>query len=555
MNCNNPKTDVLIIGAGPTGLILACDLLRRGIQCRIIDKAAVPATTSRALGLQARTLELFETMGLIDQVLKEGGPVLGGSLYNGDQLLTSVGGEAVIQKLQQKRDMPYPMTWIMPQSEIETILISWLHDLGGSVERSCELKNVRQDAETVSATVSTATGAEEIQAHWLVGCDGARSQVRHQLGVSFEGTTYEENFLLADVDVDWKRSRDMTHTWFRPEGMIAVFPFPGGHQWRIFADLIPVTGASTLSVSLELFQQIFQERTGDRVTKISNPTWMSNFIINCRMVDHYRVGRIFLAGDAAHIHSPFGGQGMNTGIQDAYNLAWKLALVISDKAKETLLDTYEEERKPVAKGVLQSTDTNTKVMLSKNPVMRFLRERIMSLVAFQAYLLRRASELDINYRESSLSKSYGQTSRNWFGWQTAPHAGDRAPQGYGCDSLTRTEASLFQEFQGTHFTLLLFSGLKHTSESYASLIKIAEQVGTQLGNMVKTLIIIPDNAKPANLDWTGKILLDNEHELHRLYGAGTPSLYLIRPDGYIGFRGSSATNKSLLDYLAQFCTA
>jgi hypothetical protein len=317
-------------------------------------------------------------------------------------------------------------------------------------------------------------------------------------------------------------------------------------------------------VSLELFRRLFRERTGDATSTVSSPSWMSTFTINRRMVDRYRVGQVFLAGDAAHIHSPFGAQGMNTGIQDACNLGWKLALVTGGEAPRHLLDTYEEERLPVAKRVLAQTDANTRVLLSDNPVMQFLREHVLNLDAVQEYLARRSSQLFVNYRASSISQSYqeplaktllphgtgekaGVAERLDF--RTAPRAGDRAPDGMAIDAASREKTSLFREFRGTHFSLLLFDGLAHTEAGYANLVHIARQVEAMLGNTVKTHIVVSTDEVPEQLDWDGAVLLDGTGALHELYGAGAESLYLIRPDGYVGLRGQPAAAEPLLEYL------
>src|SRR4028119_2226223 len=244
------ETDVLVVGAGPTGLTLACELLARGVSCRIIDKATSPATTSRALGLQPRTLELFDNMDIIDRVLATGGPVIDANLYAGDRLLLTLSAAGL-----RDLDTPYPRLWITPQASVERPLIERLLELGGTVERSRELEGFRQMDSSVIATVKRGDSyeTEEVHASWLVGCDGAHSRVRKALGVSFEGSTYEEKFLLADVDLDWTRERNRTHTWFPPDGMFTVFPLPGSSQWRIFAVVEDET--TTPPVSLELFQR------------------------------------------------------------------------------------------------------------------------------------------------------------------------------------------------------------------------------------------------------------------------------------------------------------
>ncbi|MBD2078679.1 FAD-dependent monooxygenase [Leptolyngbya sp. FACHB-17] len=544
------QTNVLIVGAGPTGLTLACELLRRGVSCRIIDKAPAPATTSRALGIQPRTLELFDTMGLINQVLSTGGPVFDANFYDGDRLLLALSTAGM-----QKLDTPYPQIWITPQVNVERVLTTRLHQLGGAVEWACELVDFRDTGSQVAVTINhpdDGSKTEEIQTFWLVGCDGAHSQVRKALGVKFEGSTYEEKFLLADVELDWQREHDRSHTWLPAEGMFSIIPLPNSQLWRVFA---VVDGETVPPLSLELFQQLFRERTGDTQTTLSNPTWLSNFTINRRMVDLYRIGRVFLAGDAAHIHSPFGGQGMNTGIQDAYNLAWKLALVITGQSPEHLLNTYQAERLPIAQRVLAQTDANTKVLVSNHPMMQFLRERVLTLDSVQSYLTRRGSQLFIHYRTSSLSRSYWGSQRfsprNWLTWQLGPQAGDRAPNGTCIRAASHEEISLFEEFRGTHFSLLLFAGLNYSEAERTNLVKIAHQIEALLGNRVKTHIIVSTDKTPQKLDWNGSVLQDEPGTLHKKYSASGASLYLIRPDGYIGFRSQPVTAESLLEYLSR----
>lgn len=566
-NLSKGKTEILIVGAGPTGLTMACELLRRGIPCRVIDKADAPAQTSRALGLLSRTLEVFQDMGIVEQVLARGLKVTGGNIYEGDKLILHL-------DLQDPR-APCPYALILPQSGTEQFLTELLHRLGGAVERSRELVDFRQERDTVVAFVRDAGGeagvVEEIRASWLIGCDGAHSRVRKTLGLPFEGSTYEEEFLLADVDLDWSRSRDETHMWLHRDGPFGAFPLPGDRRWRLIAGIAAEEGEEVPQASLELFQRLLVKRTGDSRTTLGNPTWMSNFRIHRRIVTEYRQGRVFLAGDAAHIHSPLGGQGMNTGIQDAYNLAWKLALVIEGKAAPTLLDTYQEERLPVARRVLQATHTATNLLVSKNPALRFVRDhlliQLLNLEVVQEVLLREASELSVNYRTSALSRSYEGTLsektllpdrrdekaslKDWLDFRAAPRAGDRAPQGRCQRYPSRSETSLFEEFRGTKSILLLFDGLAQTKEGYEDLVDIARRVEALLGEMVKSYIIVAGSDKPEFLDWDGPILLDPERELHTLYGAGAQSLYFIRPDGYIGFRSQPIEEEQLLDYLGK----
>lgn len=548
--------DVLVVGAGPVGLAMACELLRHGVRCRIIDQAEAPAQTSRALGIQARTLEVFENMGVIDQVLAAGTKARGITVYDGDKAVLRIGLEHI-----RDRDSQYPFLLILPQSQTEHILGERLVELGGAVEHSRELLDIRQEEDAVIATVKAAgtdLGAvEEIRTRWLIGCDGARSRVRKVLAIPFEGTTAPEEFLLADVDLDWNRTRETTHGWITRDGLFAVFPLPGG-QWRLFATVREHVGQEIPQASVEVFQCLLVQYTGDSRTTISNPTWMSNFRINYRMVTEYRKGRVFLAGDAAHIHSPFGGQGMNIGIQDAYNLAWKLALVLAGKARESLLDTYQEERMPIARYVLQGSHTGTGILVVQNPVLRWLRDHVLlpllNLDSIQRYLAQQASELNMHYRRSSLSHSYYESRGNvseLLTWRRAPHAGDRALPDDCLSYPSHEQTNLYQALRGTESHLLLFAGLAPADKEYAQLAGLASKVETLTGGCVKAHLVLASSEKPTHLTWHGSILLDPQGKLHALYGARRQSLYFIRPDGYIGLRSQPASEEQLPGYLGK----
>ncbi len=387
------------------------------------------------------------------------------------------------------------------------------------------------------------------------------------MGVPFEGSAYEEEFLLADVDLDWDRSQDRAHAWLHRDGIFLSLPLPGDRRWRLVSDIAPTEGEEAPRASVELFQELMAERARDAKTNISNPTWMSNFRISRRMVTGYRRERVFLMGDAAHIHSPVGGQGMNTGIQDAHNLGWKLALVIKGKAPDELLDTYQEERMPVAREVLKSTNASTNLVVSRNPALRFVRDRTLSHVMgsglVQETLLKKVSQLDVNYRKSSLSKSYTSPQtllpgrrqdrfrlKDWLNLRGGPKGGDRAPQGRCLRYPSWEETTLFREFEGTNFVLLLFDGPAQTEEGYANLARIAQKVEELWGEDVKTYVVIAGDEKPEELDWNGPVLLDTGRELHETYNAaGVGTLYLIRPDGYIGFRSQPVREDRLLSYL------
>jgi 2-polyprenyl-6-methoxyphenol hydroxylase-like FAD-dependent oxidoreductase len=552
MNIQNSEVDVLVVGAGPTGLTMACELLRRGITCRILDKAAAPGMTSRAVGVQTRTLEVFDRMGIIEEVLARGVAGVCLNIYERDTRLLRMNFRFLASDA-----IPYPYGVLLPQYVTEELLIALLHREGGEVERLKEVTDLRQEAERVCVTIHNLQDdtSETLQARWLIGCDGAHSRVRKALGLAFEGSTYDEEVLLADVDLDWKRGHDEVYAWMHRDGQFAAMPLPKNH-WRLFAAVSPKDGKDASQASLELLQRLMQERTGDRTTTISHPIWMSNFKISRRMVTSYRKGRVFLAGDAAHVHSPFSGQGLNTGVQDAWNLAWKLALVIRGKAADVLLDTYQQERLPIARKVLASTDQRTRIFFARNGALRWLRDRVVIPLLnrrfVQQRLFRAVSELGINYRSSPLTQSYqdaraGRSGRKPWPRQ-APRAGDRAPDGRCFRYPELSATSLFAEFRGTRSHLLLFAG-RAASGVDANLVQIARRVEERLREEVKTHLIISAWEKPANLDWNGSILLDPEDKLHTRYGAEVASLYLIRPDGYISFRSQPVCEEPLLAYL------
>lgn len=545
-------TDVLIVGAGPTGLTLACELLRRGVRCRIFDQTAAPPPTSRALAVHSRTAELFDRMGIADRVVAEGTHVEGIEVYERDRLLVRIGAPQTGERLHTR----YPAIISISQAAVERILAERMAELGGPVERPRQVTGFRQEGELVTATVRPAgeeSGSEEtITAGWLIGCDGAHSTTRHALGIPFEGDTYPEVFGLADVELDWDRPHDHGYAWPHRDGAFAVLPLPGAHQWRLIAEIAhePAAADNEHAPPLALFQRLIVERTGDTTTTIGNPLWLSRFTINRRMVSTYRQGRVFLAGDAAHIHSPVGGQGMNTGIQDAFNLAWKLTLAIQSRAAGTLLDTYEEERLPVARAVLRGSGQASQILFSENALLRFLRDHIalpaLGLEFVQEKIAEVASELTINYRDSSLSRGHARPRL----WRAGPHPGDRALDGECIRASDPAPTFLLRELRGTASTLLLF-GAGEAAD--AALVALAQRAQALLGDDLQTRLVLHAGIAPADPEsiGNGETLLDPTGALHAVYGATSPALYLIRPDGYVAFRGGGDDEHGLRDALAR----
>ncbi len=551
-------TQVLIVGAGPTGLTLACELLRRGVRARVIDKALEPATTSRALAIHSRTLEVLEGLGLAETLVARGNRLHDANAY--------AHGQRIVRVSFDELDSPFPFVLAISQAETEALLRRRLEDLGGKVERGLALTGLAQDPEGVTATLAREGGASEAaRARWIVGCDGAHSAVRKALAVPFEGEALEERFALADVRVDWTLPDDELHVFFSEDGPLLVVPMQGGRK-RVIALVGDDDGDDRHPPTLEDMQALVDAR-GPAGMKLSEPTWTSSFGIHERIVPTYRRGRVFLAGDAAHIHSPVGGQGMNTGIHDAVNLAWKLALVVQGRAKDGLLDSYHAERRAVAQGVVRATGMATQVATLRNPIARGLRDGLASVLGslevVQRRAARQASGVAVDYasspivgesRESLLSARLGgppgEDARvsDWLQFSAAPGPGARALDAPVLGANGQ-EVRLRSLFHGTGFALLLFDGEATTEDGYRTLERAARDVVQRAGDLVRPYVVVPLRERPAPLHWDGPVLLDPHFAVHHRYGAAAECLYLIRPDGYVSFRAQPARADALVAHL------
>jgi len=494
-NINHVVVDVLIIGAGPTGLTLACDLARRGIKVRVIEKASTPFNGSRGKGIQPRTLEVFNDLGVANAILR------GGAKYPLMKLnLPIIGIEwAMIKHRKQTPDVPFPNTCLIPQWRTEEILRKRLNELGGQVEWGTEALNIEQDPDGVDVQVTAGDVKSTIRARYVVGADGGRSFVRKQLGVQFIGTTSQEGrMIVGDVHVDGL-GRNNWHVWPSLRGgLIGLCPLPHTNLFQIMIKI------NTSEQDPELSEKSIQQRwlavTGNKDIHIHNPTWLSLFRPNVRLVEKYRVDRVFLAGDAAHVHTPAGAQGLNTGVQDAYNLGWKLALVLHGGA-EALLDTYEEERMPVAAAVLE---------ISSQLFNSVSKVRMPKLTRGDA-----ERQLQINYRANSLSVSSPASTRMLS-------AGDRAPDA-PCSNRTLGATTLFDVFQGPHFTLLAFG---------RKAIAATQRVEAPDG-LVKVVAVRPSHIEEC--EQSVHDLADDQLFARMAYGISSNEdvAVLIRPDGYI----------------------
>jgi 2-polyprenyl-6-methoxyphenol hydroxylase-like FAD-dependent oxidoreductase len=375
------ECQVLVVGAGPTGLVLAAELLARGVRTRIIDKGDGVALESRAIGIHARTLEVLDMMGLAERFIERGQVVHYLRFYSEGRCLAS---------LQFARcGSRFGFLLDLPQDETQRLLRARVAELGGVIEQRAELAGLVADHDAVTATISGPDGhTETIRAGYLVGCDGAHSRVRHELGLSFDGHPYPQDWLLADVRLDWDLRDDAAHAFFRPDGLPVIFFPMRGHRWRL---TLPFAGLrSPGAPTLEEIQRLTDQRAPVPVI-VSDPSWLANFSCHRRSASAYRRGRVLLAGDAVHIHTPAGGQGMNTGIMDAHNLGWKLALVAAGRASVTLLDSYGAERRPVADQVLKLTHALVRYGSMSHPVKRRVRDIVVPALARNPAIQRRAA--------------------------------------------------------------------------------------------------------------------------------------------------------------------
>jgi 2-polyprenyl-6-methoxyphenol hydroxylase-like FAD-dependent oxidoreductase len=393
------KVDVLISGAGPVGLTMANELVRHGISVRIVDKSAERTDKSKALVLWSRTLELFDHAGYVEPFLAAGMQAHGAQMSNGKDVIARISLDDI--------ESVYPYALMIPQSDTERVLEEQLAKRGVKVERTVGLESFTDQGNQVQAVLRKASGeSETLTADWLIGCDGAHSTVRHGLGFTFDGTTQPSDWYLADGHISGLEPQDRLHIFWHKDGILAFFPITKG-RWRVIADLGPAQGdAHCPDPTLQEVQALITLRGTDGIV-IKDAYWLAAFRINERKVSQYGRGRAFLAGDAAHIHSPAGGQGMNTGMQDAFNLAWKLSLVIGGVCKPTLLDSYSVERSAVGDMVLRNASRLTDAAIVRNPIIQGLRNTVVKFALGFPQLGHRVAnllaELDIGYPKSPLT--------------------------------------------------------------------------------------------------------------------------------------------------------
>lgn len=525
-------TPVLVVGAGPTGLTLANELARHGVVPRIIDRTPQPATTSRALVVQPRTLEIFDDLGVVDRAIAAGTSASSLTITFGEN---TVEVDFAGQLTGPQNHTAYPEPRTLSQTDTERILTASLAEHGVEVERGVALTDVTQDGESATVSLRKADGTiEALQCQWVIGCDGAHSAVRKASGIPFSGDTYRDEFIMADAELDWKLPHGGLYGFPSPAGIFAAFSMPGTNRYRIFGNFPPGPDGPSAEYSEpthEEFQAMVDERVPFPATVVKE-YWVTRYRVHSRTVPRYREGRIFLVGDAAHVHSPAGAQGMNTGIQDAYNLGWKLAFVVRGLSDESLLDSYQAERHPIGVQLLKTTDRLFSVFGGQNPLARLARGRVAPVLARRVltrdWVRRRfiglLAQLRLHYPGSPLNAEDGS------GWHDAPAPGDRARE--ADVTIDGQPGRLYDVFRGTHHTVLLFTGVDDDARPAVELCRIADQLEQRYPGLVKARVVSTERFAdhPATLG-------DPTRSAHRQYGMTTSGAFVIRPDKYIGYRG------------------
>jgi 2-polyprenyl-6-methoxyphenol hydroxylase-like FAD-dependent oxidoreductase len=492
--------DVLIAGAGPAGLVLACDLARRGVAFRIVDVLPVPPdhrSGSRGKGIQPRTLEIYDDLGIIDRVHAAGGPYSPAQAWDGRKPL----GAAKFHRIERREptpDVPYPSMWMLLQPKALDVLRSRLAELGAKVEFGTKLVSFAQDAGGVACALAHPDGRQEtLRVRYLAGCDGARGAVRAGSGVEFASETIDPHpMITADVVVEGGLDRDHWHMWDNARGgALWLGPLVHTNAFQLYAKF----ETEEPDLSFEALRQLVRDRTEKPELNVTEVLYASHFGSRSGLARHFRIGRVFLVGDAAHVHPPAGGQGMNTAVQDAYNLGWKLGQVLRHGAPDALLDSYEEERLPVAAHLLEFVVQMHKDWLGKAKDKEEPRKG-------------EHMQLSLNYRGGPLSID----ERGAVG-EGVTRAGDRAPDAQLTDARgARTR--LFDVFRGSHFTLLALGGAAPPA------------LDEKIGRAVRPHRVVPAGSPAGD----GATLIDTHGQAHRIYGDG---LIVVRPDGYLGYAG------------------
>ena len=563
------NTDVLITGAGPTGLTLACTLKMHGIDFVIIDKSPSRSTIPKASIMNARSLEVLEDLGAADYALKIG--------LKMNEVVIFAESEKLIQSSYNLINSKFNYFMNIGQPHSEKALEDRLNELGTEVLREHELTRFEQKEEQTEASVKNNNGEEiNIKCRFLAGCDGARSFVRHNLNAEFEGKEYPLDNITGEVEIDWDFPKDQHLFSFTREGALITYAMPDG-RWLVWANMPLLEGNKSryyegMTPTLEDLQKYFNERCPFNA-ELKNPGWLTYYTAHERSVKNLRHGNIFLAGDAAHISSPASGQGMNTGIQDAHNLGFKLSYYLKGIGNEELLNSYDDERKVFMKSRKKLSDTNEKVFGIRAHIAQHIRYQLFSFLYNNEMIftstLNESSQLSQNYRKSRLVDEFVglpihltggrhlseevSCPEAWLYFGKGPHAGDRMRECYRIKN-SAGETNFLSDHMGRNtFNLLFFTATDTPRED------IVKEINSIAGwnaneNRIKFnfhVFLKTEGTLPV-LDNDICIFIDPESEAHDNYGAKGECIYLIRPDGYVGYRSLPPDLERLKKYLDKY---
>ena len=546
------QVEILICGAGPTGLMMANQLLAQNIPFVLIDKKEGPTNLSKAVGVQARTVEVFEDLSLAEKLVEKGLKLKGMVFYEKTKRI----GEVLFEGIDSKYDFLLGVS----QEDTEKVLVENLEKNGREILWQHELVDMQMTDVEASVKIKKMDGSLlERRFDYVIGCDGIHSIVREKAGINFTGGSLKETFGLADIELEPLPTREEGSAYLAKSGVALFFPLPPNHFRLILNDVEHVKDEK---IPKEYFEKYMKDRTGVDY-KIKELYWGANFFIHYKKAEKFRFQRVFLVGDAGHVHSPAGGQGMNTGLQDAYNLAWRFGMIVHKGSDESLLDGYCIEREYTAKQLLEMTEKLTTLISLKSFftrwVRRFVISKVFTIPFVQKALRERFSQVSINYFSLSTvcNKTGNPFSRSGIAFISGPKAGERALNGSISYPKNPEITTLYDYMKGTTngYVLLFLSDKKLHFWTKKQLNSFAQKVHEGSNKIYspksinKYVLVVQSEDYPFKNEWDGEVIVDKDGSLHKKYGALKPCTYVIRPDKYIAFKSPKIHMLQVIKFL------